>query len=67
MFGIPKTSDETRFEMSQKKAKQIRRAVRKESQKIKVQGLEEFINFTRSQSFFKRLNFALKIVFRRIR
>lgn len=52
--------------MSSKKAKEIRRKVRKEADKIKVQGLHEFVDFCYGRSFFRRVNIALKIVFKRV-
>lgn len=48
--------------MGTKQAKRIRRTIRKEIDSIKIVGLDEFLNYTKKQSFFKRLKFALKII-----
>ena len=52
--------------MSGKNVKQIRRQVRKQADKIKIQGLQEFVIFCNSKSFFKRVKIAWMIVFKKL-
>lgn len=53
--------------MSGKSNKRIVRAVKKKSDKIKVQGLQEFLDFSNAQPLRKRLIFALRVVFKRMK
>jgi len=50
--------------MSQKKVKQIRKIVKKESDKNFKSGLLEFIDFMQGESISRRLNFCYKILFK---
>lgn len=50
--------------MSGKQVKRMKRIIRKESDKIKIKGLQEFIVFCNSHSFLGRVKIALKIVFK---
>jgi len=49
--------------MSCKQDKKIRRQVRKESNKIKCVGLDEFLAFVRGHGFFGRVKICLMIAF----
>jgi len=53
--------------MSCKKEKRLRRAVRKESDRIKIQGLGQFVDFINVHGFFARCWIALRIVFKRVK
>ncbi len=53
--------------MSQKKAKQIRKTIRKEEFRIKTEGLNEFIKYCHSQKFRKRFLIAWKILFKMVK
>ena len=50
--------------MSNKQAKRLRRAVRKESDRIKIQGLAQFFDFVNVHGFFGRMRIGIKIVFK---
>jgi hypothetical protein len=50
--------------MSGKSIKLNRKAVRKESSKIKCEGLEEFLIYSNLKPWYKRLVFAWKIIFK---
>ena len=52
--------------MSQKSSKKLRRAIRKEKDKIKIEGLDEFLAFGCSRKLRNRIAFALRIVFKRM-
>jgi hypothetical protein len=52
--------------MSQKSAKKLRRAIRKEEDKIKIEGLDEFMAYASTQRLRGRIVFALRIVFKRV-
>lgn len=51
--------------MSGKSSKRIRRAVQKEAGKIKIQGLQEFLDYSSTQGLWRRVVFAMRIVFKR--
>lgn len=53
--------------MSTRHAKLIRKQIRKKNAEIKTQGLIEFIEFVQKKSLRKRLNFAVRIIFRRLK
>lgn len=53
--------------MSQKRAKQIRKKIKKLSPEIKTEGLKEFLIYAQKQGFFKRLKFAIKIIFKQLK
>jgi hypothetical protein len=52
--------------MSGKSSKKLRRAIRKEKEKIKIEGLDEFMAYASSQRLRNRIVFALRIVFKRV-
>jgi hypothetical protein len=52
--------------MSGKSSKKLRRAIRKEKDKIKIEGLDEFMAYASSQRLRNRIVFALRIVFKRV-
>ncbi len=52
--------------MSGKSAKLSRRTMRKESSKIKIEGLEEFLLYASAQRLRRRLAFAARIIFKRV-
>ena len=52
--------------MSTRHAKLIRKQIRKKSSDIKIQGLQEFIDYTLGQSLWRRVVFAVRIVFKRL-
>jgi hypothetical protein len=53
--------------MSAKQSKRLRRAVRKESDKIKIQGLGQFVDFINAHGFLARCWIAVRIVFKRVK
>jgi hypothetical protein len=50
--------------MSAKQAKRLRRAVRKEKDKIKVEGLTQFLDFINSHTWPQRIGIAFRIIFK---
>ena len=53
--------------MSQRTVKQIRRQVKKQSDKIKVEGLKQFVDFRYAHNFRGRLKIAVMILFKRVK
>jgi hypothetical protein len=53
--------------MSGKSSKRIRRAVMKEAGRIKVQGLEKFLAYSSQQGLYRRIVFAIRVVFKRVK
>ena len=51
--------------MSQKQAKRLRRSVRKETDKIKMHGLSQFMQYTQAQPLINRIKFAAQIIFKK--
>jgi hypothetical protein len=52
--------------MSQKQNKRLRRAINKQASKIKIQGLQEFVDFAQNQTLKKRIIFALRVIFKKM-
>lgn len=52
--------------MSGKSDKKLRRAIRKEADPIKIDGLKEFFQYANGQPLRKRLRFCFKIIFKRL-
>ncbi len=53
--------------MSGKQVKRIKRIVRRYEDEIKIEGMEEFINFCNKKNFRGRLRVALRILLRRVK
>lgn len=53
--------------MSGRVAKLSRRTMRKESAKIKIEGLEEFLVYASAQRLRRRLAFALRVIFKKVK
>lgn len=51
--------------MSGKSEKRLRRSVRKETDKIKMHGLKQFMEYTTTQPLKKRIKFAAQIIFKK--
>lgn len=51
--------------MSGSSIKRLKRSVRKEAEKIKIQGLQEFFDYSKTQPLRKRLKIMFKILFKR--
>jgi hypothetical protein len=50
--------------MSTRHAKMIRRNIKKQKDKIKIEMLKQFFIFSAAQPFYKRLKLAIKILFK---
>jgi hypothetical protein len=48
------------------KTKRLRRAVRKEKSVIKVEGLDEFFRYAKSQTLWRRIVFAVRVIIGRL-
>jgi len=53
--------------MSGKSTKRIARAVKKKSDEIKVQAMQEFIEYAQGRSLRQRVVFALRVIFKRMK
>jgi hypothetical protein len=53
--------------MNQKKVKSIRRQVNKQTDRIKIAGLRQFINHVQNMGFGERLVFGVQIIFNRVK
>lgn len=52
--------------MSGKQIKRIKKKLKRDEQKVKIEGLNEFMYFTTIQPLKKRLVFAFRIIFKRV-
>jgi hypothetical protein len=53
--------------MSQKKIKRVRRAVNKQTDKIKIAGLREFVKHIQDMNHKDRIVFGINIILNRVR
>lgn len=53
--------------MSSGTAKRLRRTIRKEINTIKIQGLDEFLQYAANQKLRKRIIFGLRILFKKVK
>jgi hypothetical protein len=59
-----KSDRKKELEMSGKSEKKLRRAVKNLSSDIKIEGLQEFINYIDSQPFKRRFSFLIRRLFK---
>lgn len=52
--------------MGTRQSKLIRKQIRKKSAEIKIQGLQEFLDFAHKQGLWRRVVFAVRIVFKKL-
>lgn len=53
--------------MNQKKVKSIRRQVNKQTDRIKIIGLKQFMNHVQNMGFRERLIFGVQIIFNKVK
>lgn len=53
--------------MSGKTAKLSRKIMRKEAQEIKIEALQEFLEYAAMQRLRRRVAFAVRIIFKRVK
>jgi len=53
--------------MNQKKIKRVRRAVNKQTDKIKIKGLREFLYYVQGMSFKDRAVLGFQIMFNKVK